>query len=184
MTTEMDAERAAFFRRSYSAVDGLWFMMVEERLGFEAALDIDAQVWQVMAKIQARELRRLLDAPMGIDGLAQCLETKFAWEGFDAQTERLDVNTLRCVLQSCPWHEAMLRSGREHLSGRVGERICPVEFAVWANEFAVADQPIEYALDALLCQGQERCILTFHQRQTSAAFGSGEVRGYNRGVDT
>jgi hypothetical protein len=177
MRKDMDQERAAFFRRSYSAVDGLWFMMVEERLGFEAALDIDAQVWQVMAKIQARELCRLLNAPMGLDGLAQCLEIKFAWEGFAAQIERPDVNTLRCVLQGCPWHEAMVRSGREHLSGRVGERICPVEFAVWADEFAVAGQPIEYALDALLCQGQECCILIFHQRQTSAAFGHGEGRG-------
>jgi hypothetical protein len=177
MKTGMDAERAAFFRRSYCAVDGLWFMMVEERLGFEAALDIDAQVWQVMAKIQARELRRLLDAPMGIDGLAQCLKLKFAWESFDAQIERPNADTLRCVLQGCPWHEAMVRSGREHLSGRVGERICPVEFAVWADEFAIAGRPIEYALDALLCTGQECCILTFHQRQTSAAFGPGEGRG-------
>ncbi len=184
MRTEMDAERAAFFWRSYSAVDGLWFMMVEERLGFEAALDIDAQVWQVMAKIQARELRRLLDAPMGLDGLAQCLEAKFEWEGFAARIERPNADTLHCVLQSCPWHEAMLRSGREHLSGRVGERICPVEFAVWADEFAVADQPIKYTLDALLCQEQECCVLTFRQHQAPATFGPEERRGYNRGVDT
>ena len=171
MRTERDAERAAFFRRSYSAVDGLWFMMVEERLGFEAALEIDAQVWQVMAKIQARELRRLLDAPMGLDGLAQCLEPKFAWEGFDARIERPDADTLHCILKHCPWHEAMLRSGREHLSGRVGERICPVEFAVWADEFAVAGRPIQYALDALLCKGQECCVLTFQRRQAPAVFG-------------
>jgi hypothetical protein len=32
-----DAQAAAFFRRSYSAVDGLWFRMVEDRFGLELA---------------------------------------------------------------------------------------------------------------------------------------------------
>jgi hypothetical protein len=34
------------WHRSYTAVDGLWFMKVEERYGFEAALDLDDEVWK------------------------------------------------------------------------------------------------------------------------------------------
>ena len=40
-----------YLRRSYQAVDGLWFMKVEEALGFEAALEADRRVWEILAKI-------------------------------------------------------------------------------------------------------------------------------------
>ncbi|MGD9519267.1 MAG: DUF6125 family protein, partial [Armatimonadota bacterium] len=46
--------------RAYQAVDGLWFMMVEQADGFPKALQLDEQVWQVLAKIEAREDRELL----------------------------------------------------------------------------------------------------------------------------
>ena len=34
-----DKQTVEYLRRSYSAVDGLWFMKVEEKRGFEEALD-------------------------------------------------------------------------------------------------------------------------------------------------
>ncbi|MCJ7722279.1 DUF6125 family protein, partial [Candidatus Bathyarchaeota archaeon] len=51
---------ADFFNRSYKAVDGLWFMKVEEKYGFDAALELDNEVWKVMAKIQARKIKSFL----------------------------------------------------------------------------------------------------------------------------
>ncbi|GAF84732.1 unnamed protein product, partial [marine sediment metagenome] len=50
---------AEFWHRSYASVDGLWFMRVEERYGFDAALDIDNEVWKVLPKIQARMLKSM-----------------------------------------------------------------------------------------------------------------------------
>jgi hypothetical protein len=49
-----DRQIADYFHRSYTAVDGLWFMKVEAACGFDTALDIDTGVWKVMPKIQAR----------------------------------------------------------------------------------------------------------------------------------
>jgi len=49
-----DKQIVEYFKRSYTAVDGLWFMKVEEIYGFDTALDIDEEVWKVMPKIQAR----------------------------------------------------------------------------------------------------------------------------------
>ena len=43
-----------YLRRSYFAVDGLWFMMLEDELSFEKALEMDVKVWGVVPKIQAR----------------------------------------------------------------------------------------------------------------------------------
>ena len=52
-----DVQIAEYYHRSFSVVDGLWFMKIEERYGFEAALDIDSEVWKVVPKIQARKLK-------------------------------------------------------------------------------------------------------------------------------
>ena len=58
-----EEQKTEYFRRSYTAVDGLWFMKVEERMGFEQALQIDEAVWRILPKIQARALRvREIDA--------------------------------------------------------------------------------------------------------------------------
>ena len=60
---------AEYFHRSYTAVDGLWFMKVEEKYGFDVALDIDNEVWKVFAKMQARLLKSLGQTGDGIDSL-------------------------------------------------------------------------------------------------------------------
>jgi len=46
--------------RNLWAVDGLYFLGIEERLGTEVATDIDANVWEVMGKIEARKLKEFL----------------------------------------------------------------------------------------------------------------------------
>ncbi len=52
-----DKQIAEFFRRSYTAVDGLWFVKAEETCGFDAALDLDDEVWKIFPKVQARMLK-------------------------------------------------------------------------------------------------------------------------------
>lgn len=48
-----DKEIAEYLHRCYTAVDGLLFVKVEEKCGFDIALDIDKEVWKVMPKIQS-----------------------------------------------------------------------------------------------------------------------------------
>ncbi len=50
-----DQQVAECFHRSFTAVDGLWFMKVEEKHGFEATLEIDYEVWKVLPRIRAQE---------------------------------------------------------------------------------------------------------------------------------
>jgi sulfite reductase beta subunit-like hemoprotein len=54
----------------------------------------------------------------------------------------------------------MVKSGREHLAGRVGERICGQEYAVLAAEFGPG---IEFTLESLACAGAPACVLSFIQ---------------------
>jgi len=53
-----DEQKTEYFRRSYTAVDGLWFMKVEERHGFEEALRLDEAVWKTSTPRLCGLLRR------------------------------------------------------------------------------------------------------------------------------
>ncbi len=152
-----DKQIAEYFKRSYTAVDGLWFMKVEENYGFDTALDIDDEVWKVMPKIQARKLKSMANLEAGLDALRQCLTTKLALDGFEFTTEQTDAS-LEITLSECPWHNIMIRSDREHLSEKVGTRICNTEYQVWASEFGEA---INFELHHQICKGNECCMLVF-----------------------
>lgn len=148
---------AEFWHRSYTAVDGLWFMKIEEKNGFEAALDIDNEVWKVFPKIQARLLKTMGKLGNGIDALYECLITKLAIEGFKFEAKKFG-NGFTIIIEECSWHNLMVKSGREKLSGKVGTLICNTEYSAWASEFG---PDIKFELKDQICEGTPSCILQF-----------------------
>jgi len=154
-----DKQIAEYYHRSYTAVDGLWYMKVEEKYGGDAALEIDNRVWEVLPKIQARMLKSSAEMGNGMEALLECLSTKLSLEGFTFTTEKAkNGSSFSVIIKSCPWYDLMLKSGREHLSGKVGSRICTTEYSVWASEF---DDGIHFELQSQLCKGSESCRLQF-----------------------
>jgi len=164
MTDLSDEQKTEYFRRSYTAVDGLWFMKVEERLGFDEALRLDEAVWKVLPKIQARTLKGMMNLKNGLEGLEQALSARLALEGFDYEMEPRK-NGFAVIVKRCPWHDAMIKSGRANLSEPVSDLICRVENTVWASEFQGADgsegREIGFERVERICQGEERCVLWF-----------------------
>ncbi len=60
-------------------VDGLYFLEIEKKFGTEAATEIDANCWKIMGKIEARELKEILDIKKNdVDTLVQTLQ-KTSW---------------------------------------------------------------------------------------------------------
>ncbi len=153
-----DRQVAEYFCRSYTAVDGLWFLKVEGRYGFETALQVDEEVWRVLPKIQARMLMSMIGLNKDMEGLCHAIETRLALEGFLFEVEK-DANSLKVHVSRCPWHDMMVKSGREGLSERVGDLICNLENTVWASEFG----DIAFQRDSQICKGDERCVLSFRQ---------------------
>lgn len=151
-----DKQIAAYFHRSYAAADGLWFMKVEEKYGFDTALEIDDQVWKVLPKIQARMLKSMLLLDEGMNGLCEGIEARLALEGFGFEAEK-ENSGLKVFINRCPWHELMVKSGRGHLSEKVSSLICREENSVWASEFG----DISFELVEQICKGSERCVLRF-----------------------
>ena len=43
------------------AVDGFYYLFIEEKYGTEIATEIDRMVWEVMGKLEARKIRQLFD---------------------------------------------------------------------------------------------------------------------------
>ena len=154
-----DKQIAEFHYRGYTAVDGLWFMKVEERYGFDTALEIDNEVWKVMAKIQARMLKSIGKMENEMEDLFNCFTTKLTLDGFQFKTEKAeDGNTFKVIIERCPWYDLMVNSKREHLSGKVGTRICNTEYSVWASEFS---DNISCKLQEQLCKGSQTCVVQF-----------------------
>jgi hypothetical protein len=154
-----DKQVLEYYHRSYTAVDGLWFMKVEEKYGFNAALEVDNDVWKVLPKIQARLLKSRVKIKNGMEALFECFTIKLILDGFKFKTEKIENGSgFRVIIDSCPWYELLVKSGREHLSGKVGSRICNTEYSAWASEF---DNGICFELQGQICKGSEFCRLQF-----------------------
>jgi hypothetical protein len=161
MAVLSDKQVAEYFHRSYAAVDGLWFMKVEEKHDFDTALQMDKEVWKVMPKIQARMIKFMLKIDMGEAALRESLETKLALEGFKFKVEQGE-NGFRIRVSDCPWHNLIVKSGREKFAEKVGTAICGVEYSVWVSEF---DENMQFRLNAQKCKGAETCVLEFKKRK-------------------
>ena len=124
-----------YLRRSYTATDGLWFMIVEQAHDFEHALALDEQVWQIMPKLQARKAREVLDiSGNSLDDLIVCFTLKLQADGHQFHIERSD-NEVRFMITRCKWRELLRRSGRQNLEERISSVIWPAELAGWGSEF-------------------------------------------------
>ncbi len=160
MTRLTEEQKAEYFRRSYTAVDGLWFMKVEERLGFDEALRLDEAVWKVLPKIQARALKGMMHLPGGLAGLEPALCARLDLEGFEYEIEPHSEGFV-VIVKRCPWHDLMIKSGRGELSEKVSDLICKVENSVWASEFSGEGRDIGFEREERICRGEGRCVLRF-----------------------
>ncbi len=156
-----ETKRAQYLHRSYAAVDGLWFVKVQEQFGFDKALEIDEQVWKVLAKIQARKMKDLAGLADGVEGLFDGFMEKLRIDGFDFHVEKdSDGRGFTVTINKCPWLEILQNSNREELGAAIGDRVCVAEYGTWAKEFG---DKINFELKRQQCKGDDFCVLRFQQ---------------------
>lgn len=85
--------------RNLWAVDGLYFLGIEEKFGTEDATKIDKGVWEVMGKIEARRLKSTLclnndDIPTMIDAL------RFSSWSLDLEDKEIVVEKDRAIFRN------------------------------------------------------------------------------------
>ena len=160
-----DHTLAHYLRRAYHAVDGLWFMMVEQDSDFDHALDLDRRVWEVLAKIQARKARELMEADGNTPGdLARCFCLKLAADGHTFDVEA-DPRGVRFTIHGCPWLTLLENSDRRHLAARVAQTICPTEGRVWCAEFGGG---YDFAMPSMACSGADHCEMHFSRKDPAS----------------
>ena len=94
---------------------------------------------------------------LGNATLLGSLTAKLSMEGFNFKVEQ-KTNGFQIQISDCPWHNLMVKSGREKYSEKVGTAICNVEYSVWASEF---DEKTQFTLHTQKCKGSEHCLLYF-----------------------
>jgi hypothetical protein len=131
--------------RNLWRVDGLYFLGIEQKFGTEAATEIDAGVWEAMAKIEAKSLQRMFlvgenpDVPTIIN-----LLRKSSW-ALDQPFKTVEVSEKRATLSvdKCRTQEARLSKG-------LGEFPCrKVRFGYLRNFAKTLNPNVE--VDCLIC---------------------------------
>ena len=98
--------------RNLWAVDGLYFLGIEERFGTDAATEIDRKVWEIMGKIEARRLRKLFDIsgndiPSTIKGL------RLSGWSLDLEDKEIVVEKNKAIVRNirCRVQDTRIRKG-------------------------------------------------------------------------
>ncbi len=154
-------EAIEYMHQNFTKADGLWFVKVEEKFGFDIALDLDQKVWQVIPKMQARFLKKKLCLKDGFDSFYIALKNKLRLDNFDF-TARKRGGSIKIQISRCPWHETMIRSGRKDLSEKIGLSICSTEYSVFAKEFGAE---IDFKIECRICTQDPFCTLSFQERR-------------------
>jgi len=119
--------------RNLWRVDGLYFLGIEEKFGTDAATEIDMNCWRLMGRLEARELRKLLNIKDNdlVSFMHVLRHTGWALDQRDKETEVSESKAVFRVIK-CRTQETRIQKG-------LGEFPCkPVRFGylkAFAEEF-------------------------------------------------
>jgi predicted ArsR family transcriptional regulator len=155
----MERILSEYFKKCFLAVDGLWFMMVEQADSFDKALEMDRRVWEVLPKIQARKIKALLNLECSVEALAEALRFKLDAEDFVNELRQED-GRIEITIRRCPWLALLKGSNRQHLAERIADAICTIEYKVFAEEFV---KGLDFKILSRRCSGHEVCTLILEE---------------------
>jgi len=98
--------------RNLWAVDGLYYLGIEEKFGTDAATDIDRKVWEVMGKIESRRIKELFNIKKNdIPSLIQAL--RYSGWCLDLEDKEIIVENDRAILRNvkCRVQNTRLKKG-------------------------------------------------------------------------
>lgn len=105
-------ELCEMYAKNWLATDGLWFQGVEAQYGFDAALQIDEDMWRRLTVIEANRVRQFLNLPEapGLEGLKRALQFRLYAPLNQCETV-LENGVLTYRVVTCRVQEARRRKG-------------------------------------------------------------------------
>ncbi|MCK5559558.1 MAG: hypothetical protein KAJ51_03150 [Thermoplasmata archaeon] len=138
MSKEQLVELMFTHLRNMWSVDGLYYIGIEEKFGTQAATEIDANVWAVMGKLEARRLREVLGIePNDIESVAQYMKAT-GWH-LDLEDVELEIEDNKIIERNidCRVQTTRIKKG-------LGEFPCkPVRFGYLKSFFKKLNPNIE-----------------------------------------
>ncbi|MHA1651270.1 MAG: DUF6125 family protein [Candidatus Helarchaeota archaeon] len=153
MTPNLDKEYLQLIRSALTTIDGLWFLEVENKFGFETAFDLDLKVWKKYGAILIKRIKKIFSIEdETLSSFLRVLEILCAIDGTRFEIQRKSSEEILLSIQYCPWWENLKRSKREKLvrCDIVDKEIFPK----WAETF---NPNIEFQLIKSIPAGHSTC---------------------------
>ena len=102
-----------------TAIDGLWFMAAEKKLGFQGALEMDIEVWRQYGLIMLKRATAAMgikldpDNPPDLETVSELLEALCAIDGTECSWRVETPDSAVFSVQSCSWWENLKKAGRQ-----------------------------------------------------------------------
>ena len=100
--------------RNMWAVDGFYYLFIEEKYGIEIATEIDRKVWEVMGKIEARKIKDLFEIKeKNIPALMKALS--YSGWSMDLEDKDITIGKNHAILRNirCRVQNTRLKNGLE-----------------------------------------------------------------------
>lgn len=112
MPKEKLVELLFMHMRNLWAVDGLYFLGIEDKFSTEAAAEIDRDVWEVMGKLEARRLKSALDVK-GDDVPTMMNALRHTGWSLDLEDKKVAVEKNRAVFRNtnCRVQQTRIKQG-------------------------------------------------------------------------
>jgi len=99
--------------KNWLAIDGLWFLAIEERYGLDTAIACDAAVWKEFSRIEADRIMKRLHLPEngGLETLEIALHHRLFSLINTYELKRPGIGILECYMITCRTQTARTRKG-------------------------------------------------------------------------
>ncbi|MHA1266217.1 MAG: DUF6125 family protein [Candidatus Helarchaeota archaeon] len=153
---ELNDKLIELLRSALIAIDGLWFLEVEEALGFERAFKIDLNVWKRYGTLIIKRIKKILHIETtDLESFLLVLKIICTIDGTKFQIKEKSEHRIILKITYCPWWENLKRSKRDQLvrCDQVDDAIFPV----WAKYF---NSKIKFNLTKAIPNGDADCEWT------------------------
>jgi len=113
--------------RAAYTLDGLWFTVMEDKYGLDAALEVDIEVWRSLGAIEAKRVQKYFDIDEGspIRTLIKVVEVDPLLAIYKPKTLELSDDRAVLCFTDCPPQKARIRNGRGQFPCKgIGLELC------------------------------------------------------------
>lgn len=156
LQTKLGLNKDEFYQlleKAFTALDGLWFLGVEEDFGFDVALKVDLYVWRRFGQVLIRRMKKMWNKEtLSRKEMLHFLDILYVFGHLKIDRVIEKGNSYTYIVDQCPWWDNLKRSGRDKL---IPCHIVDIEmFKAWLE---MLDPQAQVEFQASLPEGQDKC---------------------------